>query len=156
MNQKDYARILSYNFLTLPYHVRIRIVRELGLVAGKTPMNAMDFFAKCFRKAKTDKKLEYLWDETFKETANAQQLMGDNPYRITAMDKPADEDRSFEAFEENFKITTATMMRTAERTGEVQMAHFSTNGWKLLAGCKGRIRIENIEVTITPLKKNPA
>ena len=83
------ARRLTYTFLRLPYHVRIRIVRDLGLVSGKTPLSEEKFFEKCFRKAKTDKKLEKLWDETFKETKDAEEKMGkENPFK--AVDKPAE------------------------------------------------------------------
>lgn len=152
MSKINHSRTLTYAFLQLPYHVKIRIVRDLDLVSGKTPLHETDFFAKCFRKAKTDKKLEQLWDETFKETKDAGAKMGNvNPYKPDP--GPAVEDRTFESFEENFKSTTAAMMRRAQETGEAQMAHFSTDGWRYLADGKGRIRIENIEVTVTPIKK---
>jgi hypothetical protein len=154
MPKNDSARTLTYSFLQLPYHVKICIVRELGLVSGKTPMNETDFFAKCFRKAKADKKLPELWDAVYKETEDAAAKMGSNPYKIDA--GPADEDNTYEAFEDGMKVTTAALIRKAEKTGEVQVAHFSTNGWKPLANGSGRMRIENIEITITPRKHKPA
>lgn len=152
---RDNPRILTYAFLTLPYHVRINIVRDLGLVKGKAPLSQEDFFAKCFRKAKADKKLAELWDAVYKESKDDQKnKMGIfNPYKTAA--KPAQDDEAlpFQEFYDSARKVMADAYAKAMKTGEPQVATFSTNGWRELPDGKGRIKIDSIEMTITPLKK---
>lgn len=151
---KDPARTLTYAFLRLPYHVRIKIVRDLGLVKGKTSLSEADFWAKCFRKAKTDKKLEQLWDATFKETQDAEASMGkENPFK--AESKPAQDPAEdfFSALQQTVANTIRDLQKTAAETNAVQITQFSTNGWKELPNGKGRIKIDSIEIAVEPLKK---
>jgi hypothetical protein len=155
MEQKiDHSRILTYAFLTLPYHVRITIVRDLGLVKGKAPLSQEDFFAKCFSKARTDKKLPELWDAVYKESPDDQRRkMGvENPFRPDA--KPAEDpaDDFYSELQQTVAGTIRDLQTMATQTGEVQVAKFSTNGWKDLPNGKGRIRIDSIEITVEPLK----
>lgn len=58
------ARRLTYLFLTLPYHVRIRIAQQLELLHDEDKgLHDSELFKRFFQRAKENNLLERLWSE---------------------------------------------------------------------------------------------
>ncbi len=68
------ARQMTYRFLSLPYHMRIRIARDLDLVRGEDEgLHGIELFKRFFRRAREERiigKLQVAIDRKFEENRN--------------------------------------------------------------------------------------
>jgi chromatin segregation and condensation protein Rec8/ScpA/Scc1 (kleisin family) len=60
----DFARKLTYRFLSLSYYIRIKIALDLGLILDEDKkLDDEELLKQVFRRAKESNKLKELWDK---------------------------------------------------------------------------------------------